>query len=294
MVTVVVDRVKVSAWPYSLWMRMLGGDGLGGLVVRVLTQNVRGMWFDSHPKLHFSQQSGYFIENKIFFIRFKHLRTTLVGGRCFLTHKMAMVVVDRVRVSAWPYSLWMRVLGGDGLGGLVVRVLTQNVRGMWFDSHPKLHFSQQSECFIENKIFFIRFKHLRTTLVGGRCFLTHKMATVVVDRVKVSAWPYSLWMRVLGGDGLGGLVVRVLTQNVRGMWFDSHPKLHFSQQSGYFIENKIFFIRFKHLRTTLVGGRCFLTHKMAMVVVDRVRVSAWPYSPLDEGAWMRWPQWFGG
>ena len=40
---------------------------------------------------------------------------------------------------------------------------------------------------------------------------------MVVIKIKASAWPYSLWIRVLERGGIGGLVVRVLAQNARGV-----------------------------------------------------------------------------
>ena len=47
---------------------------------------------------------------------------------------MAAVVVKAIQPiqSPFDYGQWLR----GGLGGLVVRALTRNARGMWFDSHP--------------------------------------------------------------------------------------------------------------------------------------------------------------
>ena len=36
---------------------------------------------------------------------------------------------------------WKDISWKESLSGLAVRALTQNVGGMWFDSHPKLIFS---------------------------------------------------------------------------------------------------------------------------------------------------------
>ena len=53
---------------------------------------------------------------------------------------------------------------------------------------------------------------MRTNLIGGR-YLLYTKSTVVVTMVKTLAI-YSPWIRTLGRGGIGGLVVRVLIQNV--------------------------------------------------------------------------------
>ena len=52
------------------------------------------------------------------------------------------------------------VLGGSGFIGLVVKILTQNVRNIGLNPTWS-HFSQQSGCF-KKIYFFIRYIHLRT------------------------------------------------------------------------------------------------------------------------------------
>ena len=53
-----------------------------------------------------------------------------IGGP---TSSLIVVVVVKVKVSAWPYSPWIRALGRGGISGLVVRALTQNVKGVGLD-----------------------------------------------------------------------------------------------------------------------------------------------------------------
>ena len=53
------------------------------------------------------------------------------------------------------------------IGGLMVRALTWNVEGVWFDSHPKLNFSVIIRCsrnviplFIITFIYIVALDHL--------------------------------------------------------------------------------------------------------------------------------------
>ena len=42
-----------------------------------------------------------------------------------------------------------------GFGGLAVRALARNARGVWFDSHPKLNFSGIFRCLEKNFLFIM-------------------------------------------------------------------------------------------------------------------------------------------
>ena len=69
-----------------------------------------------------------------------------------------------LHIIKWP-QWWSRLSGQcspldegwlrRGFGGLLVRVLTQNARGMWFDSYPKLNFFSQIEMFKRINLFII-------------------------------------------------------------------------------------------------------------------------------------------